>query len=99
MKNSFWRALLGVFLLATGAWAQQNGPQTDIEGCLSTAPDALTVAYGGKTYHLRDEACRTLFQTDPERYAQLFDALLEGNNGAPPKPKLKPKQSASLVPS
>jgi YHS domain-containing protein len=95
MRVSLWRTMLGVLLLATGAQAQQ----TDIENCLSTASNALTVEFGGKTYHLRDEACRELFKTDPERYSQLFDALLEAGNGAPPKPKIKPKQSASLVPS
>lgn len=103
MKIFLWRMALGVLLLATSVQAQPTEPlttpPTDIENCLSTAPGALTVEYGGKTYRLRDEACRTLFQTDPERYAQLFDALQEENKGAPPKPKIKPKESASLVPS
>ena len=65
--------------------AQADIAQADIENCLSAAPDAVAVQYGGKTYRVKDEACRALFQTDPERYAQLFDALLEKNSGAPPK--------------
>lgn len=102
MKALLRHSIAALFLLTAGGQAQQiQQPlqQTDIAACLSLSSDALTVEYGGKTYRLRDEACRQLFQTDPERYAQLFDALLEENNGAPPKPKIKPQDSASLVPS
>lgn len=90
--------LLGVLLLQSAAFAQE----TNIENCLSTAPDAVRVEYGGKTYLLRDAACKALFETDPERYSQLFDALLEeGGKGStkPKTPQPKASESASLVPS
>lgn len=49
----------------------------------------------GKTYTFRYADCRDEFLTDPERYAQLYDALLEmqaaGQKVEPPR--------ASLVPS
>ena len=49
------------------------------EQCLAKAGDAsaLTVTHGGKTYRMASEACRAQFAADPERYAQLYDALLE----------------------
>jgi len=49
----------------------------------------------GKTYTFRYADCRDEFLKDPERYAQLYDALLEmqaaGQKVEPPR--------ASLVPS
>ena len=54
------------------------------------------MSYGGKTYHLANDACRTQFLGDPERYAQLYDALEElAREGAP----LQAPAKASLVPS
>jgi hypothetical protein len=62
------------------------------EECLGKG---FTVEHQGKTYELRYADCRDEFLTDPERYSQLYDALLEmkaeGQKVEPPK--------ASLVPS
>ena len=90
--------LLSVLLAQTLCSAQE----TDIATCLSTAPGALRIEYGGKTYLLRDQECKTLFETDPERYSQLVDALLEENGKGSPKPQTpqpRASESASLVPS
>ena len=38
---------------------------------------AVSVAHEGKTYNFHFEDCRDEFLTDPERFAQLYDALLE----------------------
>ena len=38
---------------------------------------AATVEHNGKTYAFRFADCRDQFLTDPERFAQLYDALLE----------------------
>ncbi len=46
------------------------------EECLATK-GSITAAYGGKTYTFRYADCREQFLEDPERYAQLYDALLE----------------------
>jgi YHS domain-containing protein len=64
------------------------------EQCL-TPRASVTVEHGGKTYALANEACREQFLSDPERYAQLYDALLElqaqGRRVQPPsKPSLVP---------
>ena len=63
------------------------------EECLTKKSD-ITATYGGKTYAFRYADCREQFLEDPERFAQLYDALLElqaaGENIAP---------RASLVPS
>lgn len=64
--------------------------------CLVTSgKPAATVEYGGKTYGFRYADCREEFLTDPERYSQLYDALLElqseGGTIA--------EKAASLVPS
>ena len=90
--------LLSALLAQNLCWAQE----IDIATCLSTAPSALRVEYGGKTYLLRDQECKTLFEADPERYSQLFDALLEENgkgSSKPQTPQPKASDSASLVPS
>ena len=63
------------------------------EECL-TAKSEITATHAGKTYAFRYADCREQFLEDPERFAQLYDALLElqaaGENIAP---------RASLVPS
>lgn len=67
-----------------------------VEQCLAKAgaAPAFAVAHGGKTYRMASEACRDQFLTDPERYAQLYDALLELEaEGTPlraPAPSLVP---------
>lgn len=38
---------------------------------------AVTVEHAGKTYAFRFADCRDEFLSDPERYSQLYDALLE----------------------
>ena len=67
--------------------------------CILAGPEgaAASVEYGGKTYHLRDAACKEEFFTDPERYSQLYDALLELK--AEGKPLPKPPAPASAVPA
>ncbi len=65
-------------------------------------PTAETVEYAGKTYYLRDRACKDEFLADPERFSQLFDTLRELQaSGQTPKKSVKPKtpDMASLVPS
>ena len=65
------------------------------EECV-VARSEITATYGGKTYAFRYADCREEFLSDPERFAQLYDALLEmqaaGMEIAPP-----PRES--LVPS
>jgi YHS domain-containing protein len=66
------------------------------EDCLAKGSDpaAIGVTHGGKTYHLANDACRTEFLSDPERYSQLYDALLEleaeGTPLTPSPPSLVP---------
>ena len=87
--------LVAAMLVAVTA-AAQDAPQP--EQCVAKPGDAsaVTVSYGGKTYHLANDACRTQFLGDPERYAQLYDALEElAREGAP----LQAPAKASLVPS
>ncbi len=57
---------------------------------------AATVEHAGRTYSLRNAACKELFLSDPERYSQLYDALAEmaAEGAAPPR-----KSEDSLVPS
>jgi YHS domain-containing protein len=38
---------------------------------------AVQVEHAGKTYQFRYADCRDEFLADPERFAQLYDALLE----------------------
>ena len=48
------------------------------EECLVTqGKAAVTVEHGGKTYAFKFADCRDEFLSDPERYSQLYDALLE----------------------
>ena len=78
-----------VALLLAGSISAQPTP----EECI--AKRDVSVEHGGKAYRLASEACREQFLSDPERYAQLYDALLElqaeGETIAAPR--------ASLVPS
>lgn len=46
------------------------------EECV-TSKSEITAAYAGRTYAFRYADCRDEFLSDPERYAQLYDALLE----------------------
>ena len=48
------------------------------EECLVTSGKAaVTIEHQGKSYGFHFADCREEFLTDPERYAQLYDALLE----------------------
>jgi YHS domain-containing protein len=59
-------------------------------------PTAASETFGGKTYRFATSECREVFLSDPERYAQLYDALAElaaaGKTADAPR-------DASLVPS
>ncbi len=62
------------------------------EECLGKG---YSTEWQGKTYEFRFEDCRDEFLKDPERYAQLYDALLEMQAVGM---KVEPAK-ASLVPS
>jgi YHS domain-containing protein len=66
------------------------------EECVLTGPEgaAASVEHGGKTYHFKSAACKDEFLTDPERYAQLYDALLELKAEGKPLPKQPSSESA-----
>lgn len=55
---------------------------------------SIIVEHSGRTYAVASMECRDLFLIDPERYSQLFDALIElqeqGKNVTPPQPSLVP---------
>lgn len=86
-------AILSAVLLATTAFAQEAPPP---ESCIVTdgASSPVTVEHAGREYRLASALCREEFLTDPERYAQLYDALLElaaaGKRIAPATPSLVP---------
>lgn len=90
--TSRWFAV-ALFAFAFPASAQEIAP----ESCLAPAGrGAVSVEYGGKRYDFTAAACREQFLSDPERYAQLYDALRElEREGAA---RLEPA-TASLVPS
>jgi YHS domain-containing protein len=88
--------VLALFASGGLAFAQSAPPP---EECLvrpgGTAGASATFA--GKTYQFTKPECRDVFMSDPERFAQLYDALLElAAEGAPLRPS---PQEASLVPS
>lgn len=62
--------------LSVAAWPASA---LDFETCVPRPGEApaFTVEHAGKTYGLRSEECRDEFLSDPERYAQLYEALLE----------------------
>jgi len=90
------RITLAALLIAAAGAVAQEAPAP--EECLAKSGDAsaLTVAHGGKTYRLASEACRAQFVSDPERYGQLYDALLELEAAGTP---LRAPAAPSLVPS
>ncbi len=63
------------------------------EECVARKSD-ITASYGGKTYAFRYADCRDEFLKDPERFSQLYDALLEmqaaGMDVAPRRESLVP---------
>ena len=82
-----------LFLFSLNTSAQDTVNPTDCHAAAGHA-GAIAVEHEGETYHVTSEPCRQQFLSDPERYAQLFDALAEleaaGRDVPPP---------ASLVPS
>lgn len=83
---------LFVFAVSTVVAAAQEP-----ELCIARTPQqrVASAEFGGKTYHFTSEACRQEFSSDPERYAQLYDALEEleavsGKVAAPAQPSLVP---------
>jgi YHS domain-containing protein len=92
IRNAIAAALVAA--AASIAAAQDPEPET----CLAKPRDtsALTVTHGGKTYQMASEACRAQFMSDPERFSQLYDALLELEAEGTP---LRTPTPPSLVPS
>lgn len=89
------KALFATLLLAGGLHAlAQEAPAPEMCRVITDARTAVTVAHAGRTYRLADEACRVQFLSDPERYAQLYDALAEleaaGKAAVAPAPSLVP---------
>lgn len=68
------------------------------EACLvGPGEEAVTsVEYDGRVFELAVAECRELFLSDPERYAQLFDALAELRADASTAPRA---DHVSLVPN
>jgi hypothetical protein len=89
------RISIAAFLFAAAAFAQ-DVPAPEL--CLAKPGDALAlvVTHGGKTYRMANEACRAQFVSDPERFAQLYDALVELEAEGTP---LRAPAAPSLVPS
>lgn len=83
------------FLLIALPLAAQNAPSPEECRVIANPADAVNVTHGGKTYRLANEACRDQFLSDPERYAQLYDALAELEAMGTPAVA----RPASLVPS
>lgn len=65
------------------------------EECV-TRRSEITATHAGKIYAFRYADCREEFLTDPERYAQLYDALLEMEQQGLAVERSAPR---SLVPS
>jgi hypothetical protein len=92
MRRARLAALAAAVAVSAAAAQQEPAP----EECMARAndPAAITVSHAGKSYRLASEACGAQFLTDPERYAQLYDALLElEREGTPlraPSPSLVP---------
>ena len=83
-----------LFAVAVAAGAQ---PATQPEDCIARdKASGVEVSHGEKTYRLASEACRDEFLSDPERYSQLYDALLELEREGIPH---QPRPTDSLVPS
>ena len=67
--------------------------------CILPGPQGAVASaeYGGKTYYFRNQDCKEEFLADPERYSQLYDALLELK--AQGKTVKKPPTDFSAVPA
>jgi YHS domain-containing protein len=86
------RLAFAAALVAISASAQPSP-----EECFASARDIAveSVTYEGKTYRFKRAGCRDLFESDRERYAQLFDALAELHGAGS---EIKASET-SLVPS
>ena len=87
--------MLWAALLLTSATAL--GQQPEPEECLAHRGDPVveTSTYSGREYRFRQAGCKGQFETDPERFSQLYDALLEMRAMGQEAPSASP----SLVPS
>lgn len=105
MKRWQFPMLVLVASLSRSGFAAPSQPQNSqplrpADCLVAGAQDAAASAeYGGKTYYFRSQACKDEFLTDPERFSQLYDALLELKAEGKPLQKPKPHDDASLVPS
>ena len=83
--------LAALLLLAT-----LHSPEECVVAQSDITTSAITTTYAGKTYAFRFADCREEFLAEPERFAQLYDALLEmqAEGVAVEKPRAE-----SLVPS
>ena len=92
------RNTIAAFLIAAAATAVAGQDAPVPEQCLAKVGDAsaLPVTHAGKTYRMVSEACRAQFLSDTERFAQLYDALLELEAEGTP---LRAPSAPSLVPS
>lgn len=82
-----------VAIVAAGALSVPAQEPPAPEECIAEAN--VDVSHGGKIYRLASEVCRAEFLSDPERYSQLYDALLELKAAG----KSVEARPASLVPS
>ena len=91
------RAGILAAVMAAGAALASAQDAPAPEECLAKAGDAsaLVVTHGGKPYRMVNDTCREQFLSDPERYSQLYDALLELEAEGTPLRAAPP----SLVPS
>jgi hypothetical protein len=89
------RMLVGAALLLMSATALAQLPEP--EQCLAYRGDPVVeiATFSGREYRFRLSGCRAQFETDPERFAQLYDALLEMKASGQELPSASP----SLVPS
>lgn len=91
MKRLFFLVLL---VISSVAGAEELDPLS----CRASSgnPPAIEVTHEERRYFVTSPQCRDAFLAEPERYAQLFDALaeLEAEGKAVPV-----EQPASLVPS
>lgn len=89
------RPLVVLLLVTVGPQLRAQSAPTPEECFAGSGSAAVTVSHQGKEYRLGTEACGEQFSSDPERYSQLYDALLAlQREGTPIK-----VQPASLVPS
>lgn len=89
------KAIFATLLLASSLdLLGQEAPAPETCRVLTDERTSVTVLHAGREYRLASEACRAQFLSDPERYAQLYDALAEleaaGRAAVPRAPSLVP---------